>query len=489
MGFTIKSRLGRGRSVESFAATLDVDGDRFDVVVKRPRSELKNNAAFAEALLAWGASQRDIDQENVVAVLEVGRTEEGPYVLQEWVEGAPLSAAIQALRRRKRTLMPSLALALAEQAAAGLTHLHRKGIIHGGLDTGEVLLSYAGEAKIGDQRLRTLDRYLGADLIPDDADLYRAPEVRDASDATEPGDVYALGLITLELLIGTAVWAADSMTIDGSIAALKDFTHVGQAQPALTEDLVALLRACLAERPAERATARRALEQIKAVVAKHRIHVERQALGDFLKALIPPPEAAEAPTMMVDPETAEQIAAQHSARVARFEGLSVPLDPDLERKALTRAVRPVSVPPELPPAPLPKPDFSAPSVARSRAVSVPNVAKVAVRAASEFDRSVGRNLRLAAAAVGGLVLLLIAIAMFRGDHSRSIRLRVSSVPAGADLFVDGVAVGATPVNQDLVVEGQTVQLRFTLDGYREHKVSIGTDAAELRYEAPLEKDE
>ena len=54
MAFTIKSRLGRGRTIESFAATLEVDSERFEVVVKRPRAEFKTNVAFSDALIAWG---------------------------------------------------------------------------------------------------------------------------------------------------------------------------------------------------------------------------------------------------------------------------------------------------------------------------------------------------------------------------------------------------------------------------------------------------
>jgi hypothetical protein len=186
--------------------------------------------------------------------------------------------------------------------------------------------------------------------------------------------------------------------------------------------------------------------------------------------------------MMVDQERADLIAAQHSARLLQFEGKSVPLDPDLEKKALTRAVR-------LPSRPDPLPIPNAPSVARSRAESIPDVAKIAARAASRFDAIAARYRMIA---IGSAVVLILALALAvfgGGGEPRKIRLRVSSIPAAAAVFVDGEAVGVTPLDHEVEVEDETVHIEFVLDGYRGHQVTIGTEAAELRYEARLEKEE
>ena len=84
-------------------------------------------------------------------------------------------------------------------------------------------------------------------------------------------------------------------------------------------------------------------------------------------------------------------------------------------------------------------------------------------------------------------MILSSFVLFGGKDARKIRLRASSVPEGANVFVDGRPVGATPVDEEIDVAESTLVLRFSLDGYKEHQVTIGTDAAELRYEAPLEK--
>lgn len=494
VGFTIKSRLGRGRSVDTFAARLDVEGESFDVVVKRPRAEFKDNEAFTSAFVAWGEAQQAVEHDNVVAVLEAGTTEEGPYVLQEMVEGAPLSVVIAMLRRRKRSLTANLAMTIAAQLAAALKRLHAEGVVHGGLDPGEVLISYDGEVKIGDQRLRILDQHLGTDLVEAPDTTYLAPELRgDAGAPTDASDVYALGLIVLEMLIGSAVWTAESMSVAGSVAALRDFTHVGQADAGLTDDLVGFLESCVAEAPEERTTASTALEKLKAIIAKHGTREDAATLGGFVQALVPRPEGEDAPTMMLDPAKAEELAAQQKARLAEFEGQSVAIDPDVEKKALTRAAPALLVARSATPKPRPiskePAGPMAPSVARSRAHSVPDVAKVAAKASSELDEKTGRAVKLTVLVLAGIIVLALGLSFVGGDGLREIELHASSIPPGATVFVDGLEVGVTPVEQPVQVEGSTVKLRFQLEGYEDHEVSIGTEADELRYEASLKARE
>lgn len=494
MGFAIKSRLGRGRSVDTFAARLDVEGEAFDVVVKRPRAEFRDNQAFASAFVAWGEAQQSVEHESLVAVLEAGTTEDGPYVLQEMVEGAPLSVVVAMLRRRKRSLTANLALSIAAHAATALKHLHAEGIVHGGLDPGEVLLSYDGEVKLGDQRLRALDQHLGTDLVEESDTTYLAPEARaDAGQATEASDVYALGLVVLEMLIGSAVWKAESMSVAGSVAALRDFTHVGQADPSFTEDLVGLLEGMLAEAPDQRTTAASALEKLKAIVAKHGAREDAATLGGFVQALVPRPEGEDAPTMMLDPAKAEELAAQQKARLAQFDLQSVAVDPDVEKKALTRAAPALLVGRSATPEPrAPSKEGSAPlapSVARSRAHSVPDVAKVAAKASTELDEKTGRVVKITALVLGGIIILGLALSIFGGDSYREVQLYASSIPPGATLFVDDMEIGGTPVEQPIQVKGSTVKLRFEMEGYRDHEVSIGTEADELRYEASLKATE
>src|SRR5687767_14877552 len=145
MAFTLKARIGRGRTTETFTARLSVGSEELDVAVKRPRPEYAANEAFVSAFLAWAEEQKEIDHESVVGVLEAGKTSEGAYVIQECVDGVSLQEVLAALSKKKRTMSMKLALSIAERVASVLAMLHEKKLAHGGLDPGEVLISYQGD--------------------------------------------------------------------------------------------------------------------------------------------------------------------------------------------------------------------------------------------------------------------------------------------------------------------------------------------------------
>ncbi len=543
MAFTVQSRLGRGRSVETFAAVLEVGKERLDVVVKRARPEYRNNEAFATALESWGNTQKEADHEHLVAVFEAGRTPEGVYVIQEKVDGAALVTLLSMLRRRKRTLKPEFALVVAEQVASALAYLHTQvGVAHGGIDPGEVLLGYDGTVKLGDQRLRELDQHIGKDLVDaDDRVDYLAPERHQGEPPSKKSDLYAFALVVLEMLIGHPVWTAESMTVDGTLDALRDFSPVGQAKPDLTKELVDVLGGCLAALPAKRPiSAMPVAGALRDLNKRHGITSAGAGLGKFVEALVPPPDAEEAPTQMVDAAFAAEL---DRKRDEQFEGASVAIDPEIERQAglpkragpllgvtveldrlgdrkdtalpkpaeaepapkaaprslhaiaaakkpVTPAPAPAAAPAPAPkpaPAPAPKPAAKAPvAPSRKREVSVPQVHRVAAKASSERDADQRRILMFAG--IGVAVLLVVVFTMMAlSTDERTIRLRATSVPEGAEVYdAEGERLlGRTPLETDVVVDGELMKLRFEMVGHEPHRVTIGSESGEVRYEAKM----
>lgn len=522
MAFTIESRLGRGRSVETFAAVLTVGTERLDVVVKRARPEFGKNKAFQDALLAWGNAQKSADHEHLVAVLEAGTTPEGVYVIQEKVEGAALATVLKRLRRRKRTLKPAFALIIAEMVANALQYLHKDlGVAHGGIDPGEVLIGYDGDVKLGDQKLRELDTHVGSDLIePDDRSDYLSPERRNGEPPSVRSDLYAFGLMVLEMLIGHPVWMAESMSVDETLSALRDFSPIGQAQPDLTRELIEALGSCLEtrhdKRPLNAVPVAKAIAELN---ARHGITPDGAGLGKFVEALVPPPEAEEAPTQMFDPEFAEKMAKKQEERLSQWEGLSVAINPEIERKLAEAKHTPLAastpivgktvelgIPktgekeapePSPPPEPAPR-EPSAPPPAREpsaplapsvkREASVPAVHRVAVAANERVEASQRRTMLLAAVAVLVLGVVIAGLVAMSGPEERIVRLSAKSIPTGATVFDgrDDRLLGQTPLEMDVEVLGELLELRFELDGHEPHTVSIGGER-EIRYEAKMTK--
>lgn len=123
-------------------------------------------------------------------------------LVQEFVEGVDLSL-LQRQSAPKR-LPISTACFVASEVARALTHAHGKGVIHRDVTPNNVMLSYTGAVKlidfgiakaVTDPKLTQLGVIVGREIfIP--------PEVCAGSPADQRADVYALGVVLWEALVG-----------------------------------------------------------------------------------------------------------------------------------------------------------------------------------------------------------------------------------------------------------------------------------------------
>ena len=151
---------------------------------------------------------------NIAQVYDAGATEQGrPYFVMEYVQGVPITnyCDINMLGATER-------LAIFLQVCDGIQHAHQKGIIHRDIKPSNVLVAVQdnravpkiidfGVAKAAAQRLteRTLHTELGQ-LIGTPA--YMSPEQAEMSglDVDTRTDVYLLGALLYELLVGTQLF-------------------------------------------------------------------------------------------------------------------------------------------------------------------------------------------------------------------------------------------------------------------------------------------
>jgi serine/threonine protein kinase/tetratricopeptide (TPR) repeat protein len=148
---------------------------------------------------------------NIAQVYDAGATEQGrPYFVMEYIQGVPITNYCDI-----NMLGASGRLAIFLQVCDGVQHAHQKGIIHRDIKPSNVLVTVQdnkpvpkiidfGVAKAAAQRLteRTLHTELGQ-LIGTPA--YMSPEQAEMTglDVDTRTDVYSLGALLYELLVGT----------------------------------------------------------------------------------------------------------------------------------------------------------------------------------------------------------------------------------------------------------------------------------------------
>jgi len=184
-----------------------------------------------------------------------------PYLAMEYLEGVPL-----AYHTKEGGRLPlEAALRIGRQLAAALAAAHARHVIHRDLKPENIIcMESLGEqgsehVKIVDFGIACIDTQLAQKRLTRSGvflgtPCYMAPEmVRDSRAASDRSDVYALGVMLYQMLVGEPPFQA---TIVGALL----FQQVGQEPPSLGQHfrgmplLCALVDRMLAKAPAERPT-------------------------------------------------------------------------------------------------------------------------------------------------------------------------------------------------------------------------------------------
>lgn len=184
-------------------AVVDLAHDRElgrDVALKRLAENLARDEDLRARFLREGRLAAQLSHPNVVRVYDVGDADGRPYIAMEHVDGESLADLVA---RRGRVPVAEAA-ALGMQAARALAAAHAAGLVHRDVKPHNLLLRRDGLLKLSDfgiafglegTRLTMAGTVLGTAA-------YLAPEQARAEEVSAAADVYALGVVLVELLTG-----------------------------------------------------------------------------------------------------------------------------------------------------------------------------------------------------------------------------------------------------------------------------------------------
>lgn len=139
---------------------------------------------------------------NIVKLYGQGEWEMGLYIAMEFIQGVSLKQFIL-----QNSLATKRSLEILLQVAYALLHLHTHGIVHRDLKPENILITEEGSVKVIDFGIAQLQgdphtlKYSQGGLIGTPS--YMSPEQKkDPLHASYPCDIYALGIISYELLVG-----------------------------------------------------------------------------------------------------------------------------------------------------------------------------------------------------------------------------------------------------------------------------------------------
>jgi serine/threonine-protein kinase len=248
--YEIQRPLGRGGMAEVFLAH-DRLLDRA-VAVKVLFPEFSSDATFVERFRREAQSAANLNHPNVVAVYDWGERDDTYFIVMEYVEGRTLSEVI----RGEGPLHPDRAAEVASDVAAALAFAHRNGVIHRDIKSGNVMVTPAGQVKVGDFGIAQPFGHDSDDLTSAGSVIgtaaYFSPEQAQGGALDPRSDLYSLGCVLYEMLTGRPPFTADTPMAIAYKQVHENPLPPSQVGERIPADLDAITMKLLAKNPANR---------------------------------------------------------------------------------------------------------------------------------------------------------------------------------------------------------------------------------------------
>ncbi|WP_214323563.1 serine/threonine-protein kinase [Nonomuraea sediminis] len=278
-----------------------------------------DDPGFVARFQAEARAMATINHAGVVDVYDYGISGDTVYLVMKFVDGEPLDRLLARLGR----IAPQPAMELIAQAASALQAVHDQGIVHRDVKPGNLLVQRDGTLVLTDFGIARSDlanRLTDAGMVLGTA-AYCAPEQAEGAPVTPAVDIYALGVVAYECLVG-------QRPFDGDSAVTIALKHIREAPPPLPADIPAPVRAlvekALSKDPARRfPTARAMSETAKQIAAGEMPAFEPLTTG---ATMAPPVEAYQTGAHQTAPEgppteSRSRVGRRAAARSSRRGGL------------------------------------------------------------------------------------------------------------------------------------------------------------------------
>ena len=403
------------------------------VAVKLLRPEAESQPALVRNFVDEAEILAELSHPCIVRPIEFGREAGRLVFVMELIDGEDLRKRL----RRDGPVPPAVAVNLVAQLANALAYLHERGIVHGDVKPGNLIVpADGGPVRLADfgvaRRVRRPDAERATHATPE----YVSPEVVEGASPSPASDVYAMGVVLFELLCGRSPFKGGT-PLD-VLARHRQCTVVPPA--GLPARVWPLIEHCMEPDPARRPDARAIGVRLRRVESELAGMPPLPALADGDVTWWPRPDGrsrGQAHVRWVPLEVAPVSPAYGGRMVAlpvmEFQGpVSAPPVSAVPGSAAPVSGSPVSVPPSHPAAAALGAAYGAggpwPRAAAGR-LHMPEIGVMAGARIGADGRS--RRRRLIAVCVGAAFLMLITVVsgvlLSGGDTSG---MPVPRVPSG-----------------------------------------------------------
>ena len=223
------------------------------VAVKLLAEHLAHDEQFVTRFRREALSVAQLVHPNIVQVFDFGMDEAGGrhYLVMEYVRG---QSGAELLREHGH-LGVDETLSIVTQACLGLQDAHRHGVVHRDVKPGNLLRGEDGVTKLADFGIaKAADDVSGITQVGSvlGTAAYLAPEQAHGEPAGPASDIYALGVVTYQLLSGRLPYDAQSLTELVLKQQSEPPPRLDHIVPGVTPELAGAVERAMALDPADR---------------------------------------------------------------------------------------------------------------------------------------------------------------------------------------------------------------------------------------------
>jgi len=246
--YDIRDLIGRGGMAavyRGYQATLN----RY-VAIKFLADWMSHDTEFVQRFRHEALAAGGLRHPNILTIHDAGVFEGRPYIVMDYVPTGTLADLM-----RQGPLSPERAVALTAQIGDALEYIHRRGIVHRDLKPTNVLMDEDGRPLLADFGIAQA-MSSGPRLTQTGAAMgtpeYMSPEQGQGARVDGRSDVYSLGVILYQMLVGRVPFSAPT-----PMATLYQVIHnppspLRQINPAISAWLESITLKSLAKRPEDR---------------------------------------------------------------------------------------------------------------------------------------------------------------------------------------------------------------------------------------------
>ncbi len=375
--YDVLDRIAVGGMAEVFLAkAYGAHGFEKTLAIKRILPELARDPEFAARFIAEAKVAVKLSHANVVQVFDFGRIGDALFIAMEYVDGLDLAMLLRRFKDDKRLLPLPAAFHIAIEIIRALDFAHQHGVVHRDVSPSNILISRAGEVKIGDFGIAVAaaPHKSGGPGVRKVMGKWRymSPEQARGDTLDTRSDMFSAASVLFELFTGEKLFPGDEAEDIIKNIETMAIPRASSVRPGLPSRLDEILAGPLARKPVDRpmrpaavlrslielsyessimATALDVAEAVASVLPAKRISGAGQQLDDVIRKQLGQAQAEPSVarrTAVTDnkpPSTSTLERSEHSTGLYRkigADGVSQLIDVDPTGVAPARKTEPIA---------------------------------------------------------------------------------------------------------------------------------------------------